>query len=121
MKLAKVMGKMVASKTSTLDGIVLTVGIGSNLHSDKVEEAAQSFLGNWKSGGDAVTVMFSASTNSGFMEIDGQVLIDGKPMDYVTLGPLSRWIFPRTWSWNCPCPRAWRDRWASTCPSRRRW
>ena len=86
MKLAKVMGKMVASKTSTLDGVVLTVGIGSNLHSDKVEEAAQSFLGNWKSGGDAVTVMFSASANSGFMEIDGQVLIDGKPMDYVTLG-----------------------------------
>lgn len=85
-KLAKAVGNLTTAKVANLDGVVATVNIGSNLHTDKLGTISQSFFNGWKSGGDAVSVMFSKKDLPGFFKIDGSVTVDGKPMDYLTAG-----------------------------------
>jgi hypothetical protein len=85
-KLAKAVGNMTTDKVTSLDDVVVTVGIGSNLHTDKLGTISQTFFNGWKAGGDQVTVMFSKKSTGGFFKIDGSVTLDGKPMDYVTVG-----------------------------------
>jgi hypothetical protein len=85
-KLAKAVGNLTTDKVATLDDIAVTVNVGSNLHTDKLGTISQSFFNGWKTGGDAFSVMFSRKSAGGYTKIDGSVTLDGKPMDYLTVG-----------------------------------
>ncbi|MDB5105433.1 MAG: hypothetical protein JWP91_3122 [Fibrobacteres bacterium] len=85
-KLAKVVGNLQTEKVNSLDDIVATVAIGSNLHTDKLGAISQTFFNGWKTGGDAVSVMFSKKNSPGYFKIDGTVTVDGKPMEFLTAG-----------------------------------
>lgn len=85
-KLAKAVGGLQTEKVSTLEDAVITVSVGSNLHTDKLGTISQTFFNGWKSGGDLFSIMFTKKSSGGYFKIDGSVNLDGKPMDYLTVG-----------------------------------
>jgi hypothetical protein len=85
-KLAKVVGGMQTEKVASLEDAVITVNIGSNLHTDKLGTISQTFFNGWKSGGELNSIMFTKKSSGGYFKIDGAVNLDGKPMDYLTVG-----------------------------------
>jgi hypothetical protein len=84
-KLAKAMAPA-APTTATLSDVSLTVLMESNLAPAELGTLAQSFIPGWKTGGDALVVMFSQKKGAGYMKIDGTDTVDGKPADYLTIG-----------------------------------
>lgn len=84
-KLAKVMAPP-APLATTLDDIIPSVGIGSNLHSTELGTISQSFYKGWKTGGDMAYVYFTKKGSYSMYKIDGSVTIDGMPAEYLTSG-----------------------------------
>lgn len=78
-----------AQTTTSLDGVVLTGGIETNLYPSELGTIAQSFFNGWRSGGDLVSLMFSKKGSSGFYRIDGTVTVDGAPAEYLMIGNYS--------------------------------
>jgi hypothetical protein len=58
-KIAKKAGAANTITISSLDNVVPTIGIASNLDPIEVGTLSQSFFTNWKSGGDQAFVMLS--------------------------------------------------------------
>lgn len=86
-KLSKGMGKSVNVETSAnLEEMTPLVIIESNLHPKQVGTISQTFFDGWVPGGDMAFIMFSQRKSSGFVKVDGTVAIDGKPVEYLTLG-----------------------------------
>lgn len=86
-KIAKAAGKSTNVETSAdLNTVTPLVIIESNLHSDKVGTISQTFFDGWIPGGDMSFVMFTAKRGYGFVKVDGQVTVDGKPVEYLTAG-----------------------------------
>jgi hypothetical protein len=88
-KVAKSAGNASTVTTSTLDNVVPTVGVASNLYPVELGTISQSFFPGWKTGGDQVFLMFTKKNDPGFYKIDGTVTIDGAPVEYVTSGMYS--------------------------------
>jgi hypothetical protein len=89
---SKVSKKVGAANTITinsLDNVMPTVGMASNLDPSEVGTLAQSFFSDWKTGGDQVFVMLSKRNELGFCQVDGKVTVDGVPAEYVTSGMYS--------------------------------
>jgi hypothetical protein len=89
---AKVGSKVGAAgvvSSSTLDDLLPTVGIGSNLHPTELGTISQAFFKDWTTGGQQVFIMFSKKNSPGFYKIDGSVKINGMEIDYVTSGMYS--------------------------------
>ncbi len=85
-KIAKKAGGANTVSTATLNDLLPTVGIGSNLYPIELGTISQSFFGGWKTGGDQVFIMFTKKNEPGFYKIDGTVTLDGSPMEYTTAG-----------------------------------
>lgn len=86
LKVAKGVGGLTTEKLSTLDDVVATVGMGTNLHPVELGTVSQSLFSGWKTGGDVFSVMFTRKSAFGFVKLDGEVTIDGKPMEYGLAG-----------------------------------
>lgn len=85
-KVAKKVGAGQTTATASLNDIVPTVNITSNIHSEKLGTMSQAIFTGWKGGSDGVGVMFSKQHDTGFFKIDGTVTIDGMPLEYFTSG-----------------------------------
>lgn len=86
-KIAKGVGKSAnIETTSNLAEVIPTVSIGSNLHSDKLGTISQTFFNGWVTGGDMCFVMFTGKDAPGFRKLDGSVMINGVPAEFVTAG-----------------------------------
>lgn len=88
-KIAKKAGTANTITINSLDNIVPTVGMASNLDPIEVGTLSQSFFTNWKTGGDQVFVMLSKRNELAFCQVDGKVTVDGVPAEYVTSGMYS--------------------------------
>ena len=84
-QLAKTMAPP-AQATSTLNDVVLTTVLESNLPPAELGTISQSFFDGWKTGGDGLVLMFTKKGGPGYYRIDGTVTVDGKPAEYVTIG-----------------------------------
>lgn len=85
-KIAKEMAPP-APTTATLNNVVPTIVIGSNLHPAELGTIAQSFFSGWKAGGDQVAIIFL--NEKGVLKIDGTVTVDGVPAEYIVAGTYS--------------------------------
>lgn len=96
----KLMGKLIAKvgskvgnanvlSTATLDDILPTVGIGSNLHPTELGTISQAFFKDWTTGGQQVFIGFSKKNSPSFYKIDGSVKFNGMEIEYVTSGMYS--------------------------------
>lgn len=88
-KVSKATGSVAVSTTSTLEDVLPTVGIGSNLHPTELGTISQSFFPDWSTGGQQVYIMFTRNNAPGFVKIDGSVKVNGTEIDYVTSGMYS--------------------------------
>jgi len=95
-KAAKKLGTVNVTTTASLDSLVLTAAIASNLHPAELGTISQTFFTGWKPGGDQVVLMFSKENAPGTLKIDGTVSIDGMPMEYLTMGNYSIITDPST-------------------------
>lgn len=75
-----------APTVSSLSDVSLNAVMESNLAPTELGTISQSFIPGWKTGGDAVSLMFTRKSGAGFFKIDGSVTVDGKPADYLTIG-----------------------------------
>jgi hypothetical protein len=85
-KIAKKAGAASTITINSLDNVVPTVGIASNIDPAELGTLSQSFFSNWKTGGDQILVMLSKRNEYGFCQVDGKVTVDGMPAEYVTTG-----------------------------------
>ncbi len=85
-----------APTTANLDEVIISGGIGSNLHPKELGTMYQTFFNDWKPGGDHVAFTFMKKSGSGFFKLDGNVTVDGVPATYVTVGTYSLFSEPST-------------------------
>lgn len=88
-KVAKKAGNVNVVSTATLDDIVPTVGIGSNLHPVELGTISQAFFEDWATGGQQVFIMFMKKNSPSFYKIDGSVKVNGMNLEYSTAGMYS--------------------------------
>lgn len=88
-KVAKKAGNANVVSTATLDDIVPMGGVESNLHAAELGTLSQSFFGDWQAGGDHVAFTFFKRNTQNFFKIDGTVSVDGKPVEYLSVGTYS--------------------------------
>jgi hypothetical protein len=94
-KIGNLAGNMLTAKTDKLDNIAPTISIISGLYDMRTRLSESKYLPEGTHEGDyAVSVSFFKYQGSGLLNLkDGQVLCDGKPMEYVGLGSYLM-IFP---------------------------
>ena len=91
-KIAKASSGLVMSATGqliTTDDLGILkplVASSTNLYPVGLGTADMQFFNGWRSGGNLVTVFFTQKNKFGMAKIDGSVIIDGKPADYVSTG-----------------------------------
>jgi hypothetical protein len=85
-KVSKKVGGAGTATASSLDDIMPSVAIGSNLHPAELGTLSQSFFEDWKAGGDQVAIMFTKKNSPGYFKLDGSVTVNGEPLNYTTLG-----------------------------------
>jgi len=91
-KIAKTSSGLVMSATGqliTTDDLGILkplVASSTNLYPVGLGTADMQFFNGWRSGGNLVTVFFTQKNKFGMAKIDGSVIIDGKPADYVSTG-----------------------------------
>ena len=86
-KVAKVAGgTMQTQTTNDLTTVVPTVYYQTNLHPGNLGTVEQSFYEGWQTSGNMLTIMFTNKNASGMTKIDGTVTVDGKPMNFATMG-----------------------------------
>ena len=88
-KVAKKAGDANVTSTATLDDIVPMGGVESNLHPAELGTLSQSFFGNWQAGGDQIAFTFFKKNTNSFFKIEGTVTVDGKPVEYMSVGTYS--------------------------------
>jgi hypothetical protein len=93
-KVAKKVGGGQTTAAASLNDIVPTVSVTSNLHSEKLGTMSQAIFTGWKGGSDGVSVLFSKQHEAGFFKIDGSVTVDGQPLEYFTSGTYGLVIAP---------------------------
>lgn len=72
--------------TNDLNSVVAAPSFMSNLHPTEVQEIGQDFFNGWEPGGSAIILGFTSKGKQQFNKIEGDVLIDGKPANYVVMG-----------------------------------
>lgn len=88
-KLAGSVGGSVMGMTGTTDdlnSVVADPSFMNNLHPLEVQEVGQDFFNGWEPGGNAFIIGFSSKGKQQFNKIEGSVLVDGKPANYVAMG-----------------------------------
>ncbi len=89
-KIAKVSGgAMQTSSTDDLSSVVPTIALQSNLAPGNLGTAEMAFFEGWKTNGNQLTIMFTKKDGYGFTKIKGNVLVDGKPAEFITMGVYS--------------------------------
>ncbi len=92
LKIAKASSGLVAGatgmmvKTDDLNSVVPAVATSSNLYPNSLGTLDMSFFNGWVSGGTIHTLSFLQKNRSGWAKIEGDVLINGAPADYVSTG-----------------------------------
>jgi hypothetical protein len=85
-KIAKTTGGAMVSTTADLDAVVPNVYQMTNLCPSEVGTADMAFYEGWKPGGNAVIIMFTTKNSFGLNKLDGDVTVNGKTAQYVSMG-----------------------------------
>lgn len=85
-RIAKTAGGAMVSTTADLDAVVPNIYQTTNLCPSEVGTADMAFYEGWKPGGNAVIIMFTTKNAFGLNKLDGQVTVNGKPAEYVSMG-----------------------------------
>ena len=72
--------------TSDLNTVVAAPTLMTNLHPTAVQEIGQNFFNGWEPGGNAILLGFTAKAGQQFTKIEGDVMVDGKPAGFVSVG-----------------------------------
>ncbi|GAB3930998.1 hypothetical protein [Mucilaginibacter myungsuensis] len=72
--------------TDDLNSVTPMVSSSVNLAPASVGTAEMSFFNGWKSNGNLTTVFFTQKGKMGIAKVDGNVMINGRPADYVSTG-----------------------------------
>lgn len=72
--------------TSDLNSVIAAPTLMTNLHPTAVQEIGQNFFNGWEPGGNAILLGFSAKAGQQFTKIEGDVMVDGKPAEFVAVG-----------------------------------
>ncbi len=98
-KLAGSIGGSMAGLTATtadLNTVMPQVVVMTNLHSKDVNVLQQTFFEGWQPGGNAVMMMFTNKNALQYNKIDGEVLVNGTPANFVTMGVYSAYLKDNT-------------------------
>ncbi|MEO8761623.1 MAG: hypothetical protein ABI388_09365 [Bacteroidia bacterium] len=96
-KLAKMTGKGNDVLSANLEEVspVLVI-VSSNLTPKELGTISQTFFNGWISGGDAVFFAFTKKNEAKYVKIDGTVMVDGQPAEYITSGMYAAFSSPNS-------------------------
>jgi hypothetical protein len=85
--LQKVLSKGLTSKTADLSAAAMQAAYITNLHSPAIETSTSKVVKDqWIEGKNLILLVTTKREGSGFLEIDGEVTIDGQPAPYFGFG-----------------------------------
>ncbi len=97
-KLGDFAGNLMVAKTDALDNVALTINVVNGVYDMRTKTSETKYYPEGTTEGDnGVSVSFFKNGGIGLYKLKGEVLCDGKPMEYLGIGSYS-YVFKEPWS-----------------------